>query len=127
MEKIECALKILCLLSLCDGHISQREINIIQQFNQSSSLPLSFNTTEFINQLRFLTPGDQLELFSWTALTFHQLSQASEQLDLLGYAIDLIYADHHLQPEEQTLIEALAHCFNIDLPTFFQTEQKRVA
>lgn len=127
MEKLKSAFTILYLLSLCDHDVSEKEIQIIKDFLQFN-FPhhLSFKPKEVINQMRFLSPVGQRREFYSAALTFEKLSDIRERVDFLRSAINLIYADHDLKPQEQVLIESLAHWWNIDLPTFFETKLSQV-
>lgn len=94
MGKIKSAFTLLYLLSLWDHPVLQIEIQIIQDWLQSTYLsPLSFKPHLLIQQLCGLSPLARHQEFIHAAVNFQQLTDTQQRLDFLRFALLLIDSD----------------------------------
>lgn len=122
MEKIKSAFTILYLLGSSNNYLSRNEIQIIQDWIQSTFCsPLSFQAHGIIQQMLFLSPFARQQKFDYAAISFKHLTNIDERLDFLCFAVNLLYPCRQLGKSEQYLLESLAECWNIHLPTFLSS------
>ncbi|BAZ03975.1 TerB family tellurite resistance protein [Calothrix sp. NIES-3974] len=115
MDKFQAAFEILYILSIAEGVVDDRKIQVISNFLMSNLNSINFDVESTIKAISYLSGAGILEEFANAAEIFRNSSYGQERIHLLQFAIEVIAADGNISEGEAYLITYLGDIWNIDL------------
>ncbi len=118
MDKFQAAFEILYFLSAVDGHVDDREVQVVCDFLSVNYGKIDFKPKQVIDIIQSMTSQGMLEELQHAALVFKGASSAQDRNALLDFAFKLIAADGKIAEAEKDLFIVLGNTWNVDIPKF---------
>ena len=118
MDKFQAAFEVLCILSMIDGEVHDKEIEVINQFVHNNVGKSNFDTRAVFQSLAIMTPKGRVEELASVAVYIGNNCNSLEKRNILESALALIAADRVLKDEEVTAFVLLGNTWGIDIQAF---------
>jgi len=122
MEKFQAIFEVLYFLASVDGHVDQREINVIQTFLDANYGKINFNPYSVVNSISILSGKGMVDELVTAAIIFKNSSNAQDRIAVLDFALQLIAADGIITTGESDLFITLGNTWDIDMPRYLASK-----
>jgi uncharacterized tellurite resistance protein B-like protein len=122
MNKFKAAFEILWLITLADGYADSGEINVIKSFLMDNYGSINFSLEETIQVIDMMDEDGKIEEFKTAVIAFKNASSATDRINLLDFALEIVTADEKLTDEEGLYFNYLASAWNVNLDKFLRNK-----
>ncbi len=123
MNKFQAAFECLYFLSAVDGHVDDRELDVIINFLDANRMKIDFDPSEVVKSISTLSADGMMDELKAAAITFKQQSTASDRTTLLDFGLNLIAADGNLAESEAQLLYTLGSVWDIDMNRYLESRK----
>ncbi len=118
MDKFQAAFEVLCILSMIDGEVHEKEVEVINQFVNSNMGRSDFDTRAVFKSLAIMTPKGRVDELASVAGYINRVCNSLEKRNILDFSLALIAADKILKDEEVAAFILLGNTWGIDIEAF---------